>query len=35
MEDLPELVKDVPDEYREEIIDTSVKMMSHPGYGES
>lgn len=34
MEDLPELIKDVPAEYREQVVEKSIKMIAHPAFGQ-
>lgn len=35
IEDLPELYKDVPEEFKDEVIEKSVAMISHPAFGEA
>lgn len=33
--EIPELTKDVPEEFKEKIVNMGRKMMKHPAYGDS
>lgn len=32
--DIPELIKDCPDEYKDDVKNMALKMMQHPAYGQ-